>query len=165
MCSRGVYQLRNVKLQYCDWGGSSVGVRELLAKSELDTFLEKNPSINFTALVRTGAFPCFHTEYINGWKCSIPLRNLNADEIMEMLNKARSQFGQRALPHSGPKVTTANPSIQGMWKPNMWGTIQTLEEEVIRELPTNPIQLRPRKQRSKPDFEEVVEGLMKKRLF
>ena len=146
MCSRGVYQLRNVKLQFCDWGGSSTGVRDLLAKKDLDGFLEQNPSINFMALIRTGAHPCFHTEYINGWKCSIPLRNLTAEEILQMLLKARNQFGQKAIPHSGNKVISANRSIQGTWKPDMWGTTQTYEEEKLRQLPDYPFEVKVRKE-------------------
>jgi hypothetical protein len=113
MCSRGVYQLRNVKLQFCDWGGSSKGVRDLLATQDLDNFLELNQSIKFAAYIRTGCHPCLFTEYISGWECSIPLRNLAPEEILDKLVKARNQFGQRAIPHSGHKVISVNPSIQG----------------------------------------------------
>ena len=153
-----------MKLQYCDWGGSSKGVRELLSKNELDVFLQQNPSINFAAYIRTGSHPCFHTEYINGWHCSIPLRNLQPEEVMEMLLKARNQFGQRAIPHSGPKVISGNPSIQGIWKPDMWGTTKLYEEQVLRELPPYPLEIITRKQKSKERPDTRADRLMRKKI-
>lgn len=34
MCSRGVYQLTKLALYFCDFGGSSTGVRSLLVKNQ-----------------------------------------------------------------------------------------------------------------------------------
>lgn len=138
MCSRGVFQLRNVKLQFCDWGGSSQGVRELLNTNTLDEFLDKNPSIKFEAYIRTGSHPAFFTEYINGWSCSIPLRNNSAEEVMKVLNQARTRFGQRSISHSGAKVISSNKSIQGPWRADFWGQGNKFEIEKLRTLPEIP---------------------------
>lgn len=34
MCSRGVFQLAKLSIYFCDFGGSSAGVRSLLASSK-----------------------------------------------------------------------------------------------------------------------------------
>lgn len=155
MCSRGVFQLRNVKLQFCDWGGSSKGVRDLLSSNQLDEFLEKNPAITFSAYIRTGAHPCFHTEYINGWRCSIPLLNKFPDEVLEDLFQARNRFGHRSWPHSGAKVISTNPSIQGIWRPNIWGTTQIFEEQRLRKIPEMPVNIRMMPPKIKADREKA----------
>ena len=40
MCTRGVFQLRKLSLYFCDFGGSSRGVRQALASQELNVFME-----------------------------------------------------------------------------------------------------------------------------
>lgn len=155
MCNRGVFQLRNVKLQYCDFGGSSKGIRDLLNSQVLDEFLDKHPDLNFEAYIRTGSHPSFFTEYVNGWGCSIPLRNCNPEDVMKALINARNRFGQRSISHSGAKVISSNKSIQGGWKPNMWGNAQMFELEKLRELPDMPkIEMRKNKERKPKSFEE-----------
>lgn len=161
MCSRGVFQLRNVKLQFCDWGGSSKGVRELLSTKTLDEFLEKNPSIKFEAYIRTGSHPAFFTEYINGWSCSIPLKSSSAEEVMKMLNMARTRFGQRSISHSGAKVISSNKSIQGVWRPNIWGDSNKFEMKQLRVLPEMPtIKLKDPKYKPKTQDEKIREAMM-----
>lgn len=34
MCSRGVYQLTKLSLYFCDFGGSSLGVRNLISSNK-----------------------------------------------------------------------------------------------------------------------------------
>lgn len=45
MCTRGVYQLRKLSLYFCDFGGSSAGVRQALVTPELKQFMEENQHI------------------------------------------------------------------------------------------------------------------------
>ena len=42
MVSRGVNQLKNLRVYFCDYGGSSVGIREALKSQEMVDFMEKN---------------------------------------------------------------------------------------------------------------------------
>ena len=42
MVSRGVHQLKNIRLYFCDFGGSSLGVRDYLKSERLAQFMEKN---------------------------------------------------------------------------------------------------------------------------
>lgn len=42
MCTRGVYQLRKLSLYFCDFGGSSAGVREALTSPSLKDFMQDN---------------------------------------------------------------------------------------------------------------------------
>lgn len=45
MCSRGVFQLQKLSLYFCDYGGSSAGIRELLTSNKFKNFLATNPHI------------------------------------------------------------------------------------------------------------------------
>ena len=40
MVSRGVPQLKNIRLYFCDFGGSSLGVREALQSPKVAQYLE-----------------------------------------------------------------------------------------------------------------------------
>lgn len=42
MVSRGVHQLKNIRLYLCDFGGSSAGVREFLKSDKFVDFVKAN---------------------------------------------------------------------------------------------------------------------------
>lgn len=167
MCSRGVYQLRVLKLQYCDWGGSSKGVRELLDGDLIDQFLAQNEHLKFIAYMRRGAHPYIRSEYINAWTKTVSLRNLSPSEIMDAFERERSQCGRRAWKFSGNKVISTNKSVQGKWTANMWGTDLRYEDEVLRELPEVPLQIIMRKKTVKQVTSEAqkLEEFMKQRII
>ena len=150
MAVRGVFQLRNVKLQFCDFGGSSRGVRDLLKTTGIEEFLDKNPHIKLDAFMVRGEHPYIRTEYINGWNRTISLRNLSEPEILEVFEEARAVVGHKAWKHAGPKVYTTRPSIQGPWRPNMWANTAAVEEFVQRNPPQPPIMRTPGPKKVKP---------------
>ncbi|CAD6336955.1 unnamed protein product [Miscanthus lutarioriparius] len=52
MALRGVWQLQKLVVNYCDWGGSSRGIRDFM-EAHLPAFKEKNPHLEVvTELVR-----------------------------------------------------------------------------------------------------------------
>ena len=77
MCSRGVFQLQKLSLYFCDYGGSSSGVRDLLASQKLKTFLTENPHIKFQVICKRNNHPFVTGLYINGYKKQMPLRSLD----------------------------------------------------------------------------------------
>lgn len=45
MVSRGVQQLKHLRLYFCDFGGSSAGVRSLMHSQDLVNFMEKHEDL------------------------------------------------------------------------------------------------------------------------
>jgi hypothetical protein len=82
---------------------------------------------------------------------------------MKTLQVARNRFGQRSVPHSGAKVISTNKSIQGVWRPGMWGSSNLFEMEKLRELPKIPeIMMRKNRENNPlPDDEEKFREFMK----
>ena len=135
MVSRGIWQLYKVNLRFCKHGGSSKGVRELLDTEVLDSWLEENTSINLTAFQVNGVHPYIQTFYKNGWERSMSLKNLGADEVMEILQRARDQIGHVAYKHSGHAVINQRPSIQGEWQHAFWNRAHNFEIAKAVQLP------------------------------
>mmetsp|Transcript_19596 Transcript_19596/g.36006 ORF Transcript_19596/g.36006 Transcript_19596/m.36006 type:complete len:167 (-) Transcript_19596:523-1023(-) len=157
MVSRGVFQLKNLKLLFCDFGGRSQGIRNLLQTEKLDEFVTQNPQIKFEAIVKTGFSPYIKTEYVNGWTRTVDLSNASAEEVLEAIQSARDQLGRRALKHSGNKVVSTNPSIQGKWRPNMWNTAHIYEDSKHEQYPEYPhkaklVPVKPKRERNPTDF-------------
>lgn len=79
MCSRGVYQLTKLSLFFCDFGGSSSGVRSLLISSQLKDFINNNPQINFDFICKRNHHPHASGDYLNGYSKDVPLRSLSTE--------------------------------------------------------------------------------------
>jgi hypothetical protein len=123
---------------FCDRGGSSLGVRSLLESQALDELLKISPQLKFEAVVSSGRHPYLETEYVNGWSRTIGLKNLSSEEVLAAITRARNQIGAKAKKHSGPKVVSSTPSIQGRWKANMWRTAHVFEDSSHMALPEPP---------------------------
>lgn len=102
MCTRGIYQLKNIKLTFCDWGGkkqinfllkfflgSSRGTRDFLKSAILKDFLEKNPQISVDFILKRGSHPFISSTYINGYNKSQSLRNMEPEEILNEFQRVR----------------------------------------------------------------------------
>ena len=76
MCTRGVFQLRKLSLFFCDFGGSSSGVRQALVSNKLKEFMEENEQIDFNFIIKRNHHPFITGAYINGYLKDMPLRNL-----------------------------------------------------------------------------------------
>lgn len=76
MCSRGVFQLKKLTLFFCDFGGSSSGVREALGSEKLKEFMSANPQIDVQFVCKRNHHPHIKGAYINGYRKDVPLRNL-----------------------------------------------------------------------------------------
>jgi large subunit ribosomal protein L43 len=85
MCTRGVFQLRKLSLYFCDFGGSSAGVREALVSPSLKSFMDDNQHIQFNFIIKRNYHPFVTGAYINGYLKDIPLRSLPSQEILTAL--------------------------------------------------------------------------------
>ena len=119
-------------------GGSSQGIRELLSTDTLDRFSQDNPHLKLEVYQIRGAHPYIRSEYLNGWTSALSLRNLGSEETWEAIQSVRNKGGHSALKHSGPKVFSAFKSIQGGWRPNLWGTDLAYKDSQHKVMPLPP---------------------------
>jgi large subunit ribosomal protein L43 len=107
MVSRGVPQLKNIRLYFCDYGGSSLGVRNALQSPQLVNLMKENPHLQLEISMRRNFHPYISSTYINGYVKDQSLKNMKEDEILEWLNKVNSEFGRRPLKHNSVKVVSS----------------------------------------------------------
>lgn len=135
MVSRGVHQLKHIRLYFCDFGGSSVGVRDLLKSEELAKFIEKNEHLKLQIYLKRGHHPYMSSTYINGYVKDQPLRNMEGEEVLDHFDKFNNALGRSALQHNSNKVMTSKPSIQGEWRDNLWQQYPKHMLETVKEIP------------------------------
>ena len=82
MVCRGVNQLKNIRLYFCDYGGSSVGVREILQSPELVSFMDQNEHLELEVSMKRNGHPYMSSTFINGYVKDQPLRNLTSAEVL-----------------------------------------------------------------------------------
>ncbi|KAF2597918.1 hypothetical protein F2Q68_00008953 [Brassica cretica] len=56
MALRGAWQLQKLVVSYCNWGGSSRGIRAFM-ESELPALIEKNPQLEVATELSRGQHP------------------------------------------------------------------------------------------------------------
>jgi len=122
MSRRGAWLLKRLRLQYCDWGGSSAGLREFV-ESGLPAFRAANPQIEVETAVRRNRHPLLVGDYVSGVSHPVGVKNLPAPEVEAHVAWLRSSGGRRA--------TTAVPSrrqynrtlsVQGRWTPETFAS-------------------------------------------
>ena len=112
--------MKHIRLYFCDFGGSSVGVRDLLKSEELANFVATNEHVKLEVYMKRGHHPYMSSTYINGYVKDQPLRNMEDTEVLEEFIKFNNAHGRKALAHNSVKVIGFNRSIQGQWRDNMW---------------------------------------------
>ena len=121
MVSRGIPQLKNIRLYFCDYGGSSVGVREALKTQELANYMTANEHLKLEVTMKRNSHPYMSSTYINGYVKDQPLRNKTSDEVLLWFHKVNKEFGKRSAKHNGDEnLTDSRESIQGKWHETMW---------------------------------------------
>lgn len=86
MVSRGVHQLKNIRLYFCDVGGSSKGIRQTMQSQQLVDFVNANEHLKFEFYMRRSHHPYMSATYINGYIKDIPLKNLSLDETLSKIS-------------------------------------------------------------------------------
>ncbi|CAI5980565.1 unnamed protein product [Closterium sp. NIES-64] len=123
MAVRGVWQLRRLVVNHCDFSGSSRGAREFVA-SLLPRFKEGNPQLAVDAVVNRGKHPNLHAQYVNGRERVVDVKNQEAETILIQALRLRNSTGRKVVKLKSRHEST-RPSIQGMWTPELQAQLRS----------------------------------------
>lgn len=115
----GAYILpcKKITLQYCNWGGSSDGMRKYLVSKRLDKIAQENPHIQFEVIRKSG-HPIIRAEYTNGREKVVCVRNLNIDNVENKMKLLKDSSGDILRKWTkNDNVQTLNNSVRGIWSP------------------------------------------------
>ncbi|KAF3989567.1 hypothetical protein FT663_02877 [Candidozyma haemuli var. vulneris] len=106
-----------VTLQYCNWGGSSQGMRDFLTqeKTSLAKFASEFKDVFFEIKQQNG-HPQLLLHFNNGKKQSVDVRNQSVSEISKKLWESVQQSGNDRFKFN-QKVMSNNESVRGIWSP------------------------------------------------
>lgn len=110
-----VLPCHKIKVNYCNWGGSSKGIRELLQAGEINKLGASKKSIFFEIAKRSG-HPSIEFHYNNDTVKDIPIKNLESSEVLKKINEY-SQASGADLFKWNHKVLSNNESVRGIWSP------------------------------------------------
>lgn len=77
--------MKNIRLYFCDFGGSSLGVRQALQSPKVAEFLKENPHLNLELYMKRNYHPYMSSTYINGYVKDQSLKNMSPEDIVEWL--------------------------------------------------------------------------------
>lgn len=105
-----------VTLQFCNWGGSSQGVRDFLSqKKHLEKFASENSNTMFEVKQRSG-HPQVVFHYNNGVTQNVDVKNEGVLEICKKLWEGLQRSGNPLFKYNH-KVMSENESVRGIWSP------------------------------------------------
>ena len=87
MSVRGIWQLKYLWLYFCDVGGSSAGVRDVLKSEELASFVNENPHVSLDITMRWNHHPYLSAVFVNGYTKDVPLRKVMKEDLLSELKR------------------------------------------------------------------------------
>jgi len=109
-----VQPCKRITLRYCNWGGSSKGMRDLL-RNDLKKIAEANPKVEFVVKKEAG-HPIVQGEYASGNLKTVCVRNFDAKKILQKIELVRNSSGNKLVKYQRA-VESHNPSVRGIWSP------------------------------------------------
>ncbi|GME73485.1 unnamed protein product [[Candida] boidinii] len=110
-----VLPCKRITLQYCNWGGSSQGMRDFL-RLRLKPFANSHPEVEFKVLQKPGFHPIIKGEYTNDLDKTICVRKWNIDIVENKLKLLVNSSGKK-LYKPKQNVKSLNASVRGVWSP------------------------------------------------
>lgn len=104
-----------VTLQYCNWGGSSQGLRDLLSSKALDQMAAQEKLIVWE-VKKVAGHPKAIFHYNNNKVNEVDLANLDKLEILKKVNEFSQRSGNDLFKYNH-KVMSINESVRGVWSP------------------------------------------------
>ncbi|PRT56308.1 54S ribosomal protein L51, mitochondrial [Wickerhamiella sorbophila] len=103
-----------IVLRYCNWGGSSRGMRKLLNEN-IRQIAAENPEIEVVVQKKSG-HPIVQGFYANGNIKSVCVRNYEPSKILEKISVVRNSSGEKLRKYNRA-VESKNESVRGIWSP------------------------------------------------
>ncbi|ETV69974.1 hypothetical protein H257_14347 [Aphanomyces astaci] len=116
MATRGVWQLQKLTVRYCQYGGSSKNVRELLKDPRFLSFVTENPQVSFATEVQGNKHPVLIGEYITNETKVCDVKNQDIPFVLKQMQRLRDTSGRKMTKINAP-VISKRPTIQGIWQP------------------------------------------------
>ncbi|KAI3458819.1 hypothetical protein Pfo_015482 [Paulownia fortunei] len=113
MALRGVWQLQKLIVSFCNWGGSSRGIRAFM-ESHLSAFRENNPQLEVVTELNRGYHPLLKGLYKNKNERVVCVKNMTPEEILQCMTRLRNAQGRKVVKLKTRHVTK-HPSVQGTW--------------------------------------------------
>ncbi|KAK6197576.1 uncharacterized protein RJT21DRAFT_123403 [Scheffersomyces amazonensis] len=104
-----------VSIQYCNWGGSSTGLRQALKTGKIDKFAGETQYIFYEVTKKPG-HPILKFHYSNDTVQEVSVANLKAEEILDKLDHYSQRSGNKLIKFNH-KVMSVNDSVRGIWSP------------------------------------------------
>lgn len=113
----GAYVLpcHKITLQYCNWGGSSTGLRELLKTGQLNEYASKKKGTVFEVVKKSG-HPILTFHYTTDKTQEVEVKNLDTEKIINKLEEYYQRTGEKLFKFNH-KVMSNNESVRGIWSP------------------------------------------------
>ncbi|GAB9470162.1 hypothetical protein Gpo141_00007415 [Globisporangium polare] len=118
MATKGVWQLKQVTIRYCQHSGSSRNIRKLLGDERFLNFVKENPQVNFQTELKGARHPVLIGDYITDDQKVCDVKNQEVDFVLMQLERLRNSSGRKMTRMKRP-VISKRPTIQGIWQPDL----------------------------------------------